>query len=145
MKARPRNDCRRRSADSGFTTVEKEANMKRSRKIALGIVTVIGLGLPAAAVLAHPGGMMGGMMGGMGQGPMHYGSAEGAQLMTPEERLAMRDKMRNAATFEERRALADANHADMQKRAKDRGIALPTGRGPHYGHGPRLQAPEAAK
>ena len=107
----------------------------------MGIVAAIGLGLPAVAIPAH----LGAMMGGMGQGPMYYGSGQGAQLMTPEERLAMREKMRNAATFEDRRALADANRAEMQKRAREKGITLPDTRGPHYGHGPRFQVLEAAK
>ena len=57
----------------------------------------------------------------------------------------MREKMRNAATFDERRALAAANQAEMQKRAKEKGITLPDTRGPHYGHEPRFQAPESAK
>jgi hypothetical protein len=55
----------------------------------------------------------------------------GAQLMTPEERQALAEKMRNAATPEERRAIADATRAEMEKRAQERGIALPQPRGPH--------------
>jgi len=70
-----------------------------------------------------PGAMSGGAAGGMGA----------AQLMTPEERQALAEKMRNAATPEERRALADATRAEMEKRAKDRGVTLPQPRGPHGG------------
>jgi hypothetical protein len=44
--------------------------MKRSSKIAIGIVTSLGLGLAVAAGFAHPGGMGPGMMHGMdGGGP----------------------------------------------------------------------------
>ncbi len=42
--------------------------MKRSSKIAIGVVTSLGLGLAIAAVFAHPGGMGPGMMRGMGPG-----------------------------------------------------------------------------
>jgi hypothetical protein len=49
----------------------------------------------------------------------------GQQLMTPEEHAAFRSKMQNAATPEERQALAAANHAAMQQRATEKGIALP--------------------
>lgn len=117
--------------------------MKRSQKFAIGIVVSLGLGLAVATSFAQPGpmgggmgpGMMGrmgggmgpGMMGGMGPGAMGAGFAgpqAAQQLMTPEERAAIRDKMRNAATPEERQKLAEATHAEMQKRAKEKGITL---------------------
>jgi hypothetical protein len=87
------------------------------------------------------GGMGPGMMmhGGMGAGMMHGGfggPTAGAQLMTPEERTALQEKMRNAKTPEERQKLADATHAEMQKRAKEKGIALPEAHGPHGKFGP---------
>ena len=72
--------------------------------------------------------------GSMGQGGAGHGSAQ--QLMTPEERTAMQEKMRNAKTPEERQRLAQANHAEMQKRAKEKGITLPEHRGPGAGMGP---------
>jgi hypothetical protein len=80
------------------------------------------------------GGMQYGMMGGgMGPGAMAgYGAGYGAQLMTPEERTAFREKMRNA-TPEERQKLAEANHAEMQKRAQEKGITLPERHGPGAG------------
>jgi hypothetical protein len=43
--------------------------MKRSSKIAVGVVTALGLGLAAAATLAQTGGMGPGMMHGMDHGP----------------------------------------------------------------------------
>ena len=64
----------------------------------------------------------------MGPGMMHGGFAgpmAGQQLMTPEERTALQEKMRNARTPEERQKLAEANRAEMQKRAKEKGITLP--------------------
>ena len=116
--------------------------MKFSRKIAIG--TAAALGLAAAVVIAHPGqmggamgmhgpmaGMQNGPMGGMGQGPMG-----GQQLLTPEERSAFQEKMRNAKTPEERQKIAEANHAEIEKRAKEKGITLPAPHGPRAGFGP---------
>ena len=56
--------------------------------------------------------------------------------MTPEEHTATINKMRNAATPEERQKIADATRAEMQKRAKEKGITLPETRGPRAGYGP---------
>ena len=90
------------------------------------------------------GGMRQGMMGGgMGYGMMQGGSQRGMagpnsaiqQLMTPEERNAMIEKMRNAKTPDERQKLAIENRAEMEKRAKEKGITLPPARGPHFGPG----------
>lgn len=58
----------------------------------------------------------------------------GQQLMTPDERTAMRDKMRNAKSTEERQQIAQANHTEMQKRATEKGITLPEQRN-HQGRG----------
>ncbi len=113
--------------------------MKRSLKATTGIVAGLSLGL-AAAAFAQPGpmghggephakdGMRHGMMGGMGHGAMAHGAAgmgAGQSLMTPEERTALREKMRDAKTPEERQKLARATHEEMQKRAKEKGITLP--------------------
>jgi hypothetical protein len=87
-------------------------------------------------------GMRAGTMGGMGPMAMRSGIGPGAtgagfagpaaaqQLMTPEERTANINKMRSAATPEERQKIAAANHAEMQKRAKEKGITLPEQHGP---------------
>lgn len=128
--------------------------MKFSRKIAIGAAAA--LGLAAGAVIAHPGqmgggmgnhgqmggmqhGQMGGMghgqMGGMGHGAMGAGPAAAQQLMTPEERAEHREKMQNAKSAEERRTLAEANRAEMEKRAKEKGITLPEPHGPRGGFG----------
>jgi hypothetical protein len=74
-----------------------------------------------------------------GHGPR---GAEGAQsLMTPEERSAFSDRMRNAKTPEERQQMALANRAEMQKRATEKGITLPQ----HRGHRGRSDGPAAGE
>jgi hypothetical protein len=118
--------------------------MRQFRRIAVGAAALLALGL-GVAVYAHPGmgfgpqgfgpGSMGpGFMRGMGPPMMMRGAFGGAavapQLMTPEEQQALFDKMRNAATIEERQKLAEANRAEMEKRAKEKGITLPQFRGP---------------
>lgn len=134
--------------------------MKRTHKIAVGLIASMSLGLAVAAAYAHPGptgaGMGPGMMGGMGPGAMRGGMGPGAmgagfpgpatmqQLMTPEERAATIDKMRNAATPEERQKLAEATRTEMQKRAKEKGVTLPEPHGPRAGFGPNFAPPFAA-
>jgi len=49
----------------------------------------------------------------------------GSQLMTPQERMAFRERMRNAKTVEERNRIRAEHHKQMQERAKARGITLP--------------------
>ena len=49
--------------------------------------------------------------------------------MNPAERLAMMDKMMDAKTSEERQAIMTATHAEMEKRAKEKGTTLPAGHG----------------
>jgi hypothetical protein len=51
-------------------------------------------------------------------------------LMTPTERLAMMDKMVDARNVKERQAIMTTTHAEMEKRAKEKGITLPAGHGP---------------
>ena len=123
--------------------------MKRSHKVAAGVVAALSLGV-AAAVFAHPGQMGGGMgpamKGGMGSGRMAGGPAgfaAGQQLMTPEERTAHQEKMRSAKTPEERQKLAEATRTEMQKRAKEKGITFPETPGPGAGFGPRFGPPAA--
>jgi len=136
--------------------------MKQSHKFAVGVVASLGLGI-AIAAYAQPGqmgggmgphmqgGMQGGAMAGMqygakggtGHGPMGAGAAghgAGQQLMTPEERTALMEKMRNAKTPEERQQIAEATRTEMQKRAKEKGITLPEHHGPRFGTTPRAPA-----
>jgi Spy/CpxP family protein refolding chaperone len=114
--------------------------MKRSHKTAAGIVAALSLGV-AVAAFAQPGpmgdgngphgkaGMQHGKMGGMQHGAMGQGAAGagvGHSLMTPEERTALQEKMRNAKTPEERQKLAQATRDEMQKRAKEKGVTPAT-------------------
>lgn len=52
------------------------------------------------------------------------------QIMTPDERTALMEKMRSAKTPEDRQQLAQATRTEMQKRANEKGITLPEQRGP---------------
>ncbi len=49
----------------------------------------------------------------------------GWQLMTPEERLEYRNRMRAARTEQEREAIRAEHHEQMMERAKERGVTLP--------------------
>jgi hypothetical protein len=73
-----------------------------------------------------------------------FGAAAAQQLLTPEERQAFIEKMRNAKTPEERQKLAEANRAEIEKRAKDKGITLSQAHGPRAGFGPHFAPPAAA-
>lgn len=129
--------------------------MNHNYKWIISIGTSLSLGLAAAAVSAHPGQMGAGMgtgaqggphqfsKGGMAHDEMRHGGAapQAAQLlMTPEERTALQEKMRSAKTAEERQRIATATRAEMEKRAKEKGITLPEHRGRH-GTGPKATAP----
>ncbi len=143
--------------------------MKTFNKIVTGLTLTLALGLAATAFanpdqpgsgmgygMHHgygaqgghgPGAMMQGAQGGYGPGAMMQGGQgpqAAFQLMTPEERTAMQEKMRNAKTPEERQQIALTNRAEMQKRAAEKGITLPEHRGPHghAGMGPNF-APKA--
>jgi hypothetical protein len=130
-------------------STRKDTIMKSTQKLAVGFVAAAVLALAAGTAYAHPG-MGGGMghgmgwggmgrmepgYGPMGHGPMGYGAGAAQQLLTPEERTAFVEKMRNATSFEERQKLAAANRAEIQKRAKEKGITPPEGCGP-AGFGP---------
>jgi hypothetical protein len=123
--------------------------MKRTHKVAVGLIGAVSLGLSVAAANAHQGPTGGGMHHGAtgGSGPMGGGMHRGAtgagpagpaaaqQLMTPEERTAIINKMRSATTPEERQKIAAENHAEMQKRAAEKGVSLSEQRGPRAGYG----------
>lgn len=49
----------------------------------------------------------------------------GAQLMTQQELIEHRTKMRNAKTPEEREAVRADHHKAMLERAKEKGVTLP--------------------
>lgn len=93
-------------------------------------------------------GMQHGANGGEHQGGMKHGRQDrqaAHQLMTPEERTAMQEKMRTAATPAERQQIAATQRAEMQKRAQEKGITLPEHRGPHARMGNASTASEATK
>ena len=131
--------------------------MKSFNKTATAIAISLTLGV-AAAAYAQSGQMHGNMEHGAQAGMQHdmkdrmkqgmnhdgekhakrgeakghgeHGSQAAQSLATPEERSAMHDKMRAAKTPEERRQIATANRAEMQKRATEKGITMPEHRGP---------------
>lgn len=49
----------------------------------------------------------------------------GSQLMSRQERLEHRNKLRAAKTAEEREQIRKEHHEKMQQRAKERGVTLP--------------------
>lgn len=65
---------------------------------------------------------MGGFTAGvLADDPPIYGS----QLMTNQERIEHRNKLRTAKTAEEREQIRLQHHEQMQLRAKEKGITLP--------------------
>lgn len=48
-----------------------------------------------------------------------------AQLLTPEERTQLRERMKAAKTPEERAALRKEMHAAVEQRAREKGVTLP--------------------
>jgi hypothetical protein len=69
----------------------------------------------------------------------------GHELMTAEELSEYRNRMRSASTAKEREQIRTEHHAQMQARAKERGVTLPdeprAGRGPLMGRGGAASAP----
>lgn len=49
----------------------------------------------------------------------------GSQLMTEQERLEYRERLRAATTAEERERIRAEHHERMQERAEERGVTLP--------------------
>jgi hypothetical protein len=115
--------------------------MIQYRRLAIGAAS-LALVLGGAAALAQPSvaeggnGRMEGMQGMHekmqamhGQMADRHGDGAGheamGQLMTPQEREAMREKMKAAKTPEERQALAAGMRTEIEKRAKEKGITLP--------------------
>jgi hypothetical protein len=127
-----------------WLTKNKELKMKTVNKIAIGIAAVLSLGIGITAVQAQQGpkGDMGHMGSGMGpgmmRGPMMQNQMMGQnsdmkvmrELITPKERLSMMDKMMDAKTPQERQAIMISIHAEIEKRAKEKGITLPDGHTP---------------
>ena len=116
--------------------------MKTLKKIAISVVAAVGLSVTISSVSAQQGPMGGmgpganGMSPGMMRGGMQCQMMDHSanmkvmrELMTPAERLAMMDKMIDAKTPQERHEIMTSTHAEMEKRAKEKGITLPVGCG----------------
>ena len=85
-----------------------------------------------------PGG--GGMGPGGGQGKGYQFNKDntfGWNLMTPEERSAHHNAMMSAKTYEECKAAQEAQHKQMEARAKEQGKTLP---GPRQNACDRMKA-----
>lgn len=98
--------------------------MRHLTGIAIALLILAGTGLPGAAYSADE-------------------TVYGWQLMTEQEREEHRNKMRTLQTEKEREAYRQEHHERMEKRAKERGVTLPsepaprgTGPGPVRGTGP---------
>ena len=139
--------------------------MNFTQKLLLGIGSTLTFGLAASSLWAQavPGtgnnaqsaGPQGAQTGerhrmhrgkgrpGAGRGGLRGGRA----LLTPEERTAFREKMRGAKTREERQQIAMATRAEVEKRAKEKGITLPERggmRGERGGRNGRNSAPASS-
>lgn len=60
----------------------------------------------------------------------------GSQLMTQQERLEHRERMRTMQTNEQRETYRQEHHKKMQERAQERGVTIPDDPPPRAGMGP---------
>ncbi|HDR9483052.1 TPA: hypothetical protein QDC20_000145 [Burkholderia aenigmatica] len=106
--------------------------MSRANRFTVSFLVGVAIAMTACLANAQPRQPAPGP--GVESGGMIYGS----QLMTPAERTEYRTRMLAAASDAEREKIRTEHHAEMQKRAKARGIKLPDGppmRGMHRGKG----------
>lgn len=120
---------------SGLSTSSAAAATKTAHIVLLAVVGAA-LALPVAA---QPGGGPGmGPGGGMG---MRFNfdkdNTPGWALMDAKERAAHGNKMRNAKTYDECKALQTEHHQAMEARAKEKGVTLPA---PRYNGCDRMKA-----
>ena len=124
------------------------------KRVQLAFAALLAAALTAPAFAQQgqgmgPGGGMGpgmgpgmGGMGGMGPGArgmrfqFNQDNTPGWSLMTPDERTAHHNAMMSAKTYEECKAAQEAQHKQMEARAKEQGKTLP---------GPRQNACERMK
>ncbi|MFA7523042.1 MAG: hypothetical protein WCY71_08990 [Halothiobacillaceae bacterium] len=78
--------------------------------VAGAILLTVGLAVPLSATAQQ-----------MGADAPIYGS----ELMTQQERLEYRDRLRATQTPEERERIRNEHHQQMQERARDQGVSLP--------------------
>lgn len=93
----------------------------------LALSALLAAALPAS-VLAQPARGMG-----PGGGPgmrfqFNQDNTPGWSLMTPEERTAHHNAMMSAKTYEECKAAQEAQHKQMEERAREKGVTLPSPR-----------------
>ena len=111
---------------------KREAKMKR-RSI-VGAVLAAAILVPGSAVLAQEQ---------MQTQEQAREQVYGWELMTEEERLQHREKMRTLTTEEERNRYRQEHHEKMRERAKQQGVELPAGPMPHgKGMGPMGPGPK---
>jgi hypothetical protein len=114
-----------------FFKLQGDEVMSKSRNVVAAAIAAAALGLAVGGVYAHPGQAGGGMGPHMKGGQQHrgpvggHGAAAGHQLLTPEERTELQQKMRAATTPEDRQKLVEATRTEVQKRAAEKGITLP--------------------
>ena len=101
------------------------------KRFAMLVVLGSALAVPALAQSgpgAGGGGMGGGpcMQGGGAGGGMRFNqkNTPGWQLMTQEERTEMQGKMRTVKTYDECKQLQTEHRAQMEARAKEKGVTL---------------------
>jgi hypothetical protein len=70
-------------------------------------------------------GMAAAMLLSVGAATADDSAVYGWQLMTKQERVQYREKMRSLKTRKEREAFRREHHAQMQERARERGVKLP--------------------
>ena len=90
---------------------------------------------PASAPASGPGAgpMMGpGPMGGMRGWRGNRDNTPGWAMMSPAERDAHRDKIRSMSSYDECKAYMEQHHAQMVKRAKQRGRTAPAAPAPRH-------------
>ena len=110
--------------------------MKASMTLKRFAVVALFGSLLAVPALAQNGAGAGGGGGGMGGGPCMQGGGGGGgmrfnkkntpgwQLMTQEERTQMQTKMRAVKTYDECKQLQTEHRAQMEARAKEKGVTL---------------------
>ena len=76
-----------------------------------------------------------GVGGAQAKGPWaaNQGNTWSWSLMTPEERIEHQNKMRGFKTYDECKTYQEEHHKLMEARAKEKGVALPMGKGGRYG------------
>jgi hypothetical protein len=85
----------------------------RSRKLAFGLIAA----LVSGGALAESAGQLPPVSD---QEPIY-----GAQMMTEQERLQHRQRLRDASSLEERERIRAEHHERMSVRAQERGVSIP--------------------